>query len=119
MSAQSNKELIIRLNEFFALGNVNAFLEYCSEDVRWGMMGTTPLVGIESVREAMTAEEFSEPPIINVRNVIAEGDMVMAEGFMSMKKKDGSTFNADFCDIYKLKEGKIKELNSYVVEQAK
>lgn len=112
----ANKELIKKVNDAFTEGNVEAFLDYCAEDVRWIMGGESSLIGKEQLRKAMTSAPEQEPPQITVRNIIEEGDMVVCDGTMKMKKLDGTMLDGMFCDVYRIQDGKIVELTSYVVE---
>ena len=57
-----------------------------------------------------------EPPKFTVDNIIAEGDFVTAYGNMTMKEKDGNNEPYAYCDIYRFRDGKIVELNSFVIE---
>lgn len=57
-----------------------------------------------------------EPPKFTVANVIADGDFVTAYGDMTIKDKTGTTAPYSYCDIYRFRDGKIVELNSFVVK---
>jgi hypothetical protein len=40
----------------------------------------------------------------------------MAEGAVRVKKKDGGFLNAIFCDVFAMKDGKIKRLTTCLTE---
>jgi len=114
MSA-SNKAIVERVNDSFAKGEIEGFLSACTDDVTWTMVGHKITQGKEAIREWLTSMAF-EPPKFTVDNLIAEGDLVMAQGNMTMKEKDGTTAPYAYCDIYRFRDGKIAELSSFVVK---
>lgn len=81
------------------------------------MPGAFAHVGKDAFRKKINNENFVGVPTITIKNVIAEGDQVAAEGEVRCKKKDGGMFDAFFFDIYRLENGKIKEMRSYIVEK--
>ncbi len=114
MSA-TNKEIVEKVNASFAEGDVEGFLSHCADDVIWTMVGKKRTEGKNAIREWMAAMDM-EPPKFTVDNIIAEGDFVTAYGNMTMKEKDGKTAPYAYCDIYRFRDGKIAELNSFVVK---
>lgn len=42
---------------------------------------------------------------------------VIAEGRVKVKKKNDGFLNAVFCDVFAMKNGKIRELASYLIEE--
>jgi ketosteroid isomerase-like protein len=115
MSAK-NKEIVEKVNASFAEGAVEGFLSHCADDVVWTMVGNKTTKGKNAIREWMTSWDI-EPPKFTVDNIIAEGDVAVAHGDMSMKEKDGKTAPYAYCDIYRFRDGKIVELNSFVVKK--
>ncbi len=61
--------------------------------------------------EMMEIESF---PDIEIKNIIAEGDYVVVESISNTQT--GKLNNPAYCDIYRLKDGKIQELTTYVVD---
>lgn len=116
MSTNLNKEVIQRANEAFSMGDMKAFLEYCSDDIRWTMVGMPAWEGKDAILESMRYDEYTGAPIFNVKHIVAEGDIVVCDGDIQMTKKTGEVITGAYCDIYRLEDGVIKELNSYMVE---
>ena len=110
-----NKEIVEKVNASFAEGGVEGFLSQCADDVVWTIVGDRTVTGKTAIREWMASMNI-EPPKFTVNNIIAEGDFVTAYGDMTMKEKDGKTVPYAYCDIYRFREGKIAELNSFVVK---
>jgi ketosteroid isomerase-like protein len=114
----TNKEIIEKVNEAFGENDVEGFLNYCSDDIKWKMIGSPELKGKQAIRKAMESMEFVGLPKIAILNVIEEGNSVVAEGTVDMTKKSGDLYHGAFCDVYFLESGKIKEMHSYVQELA-
>ena len=118
MSAK-NKEIVEKVNAAFLEGNFEGFLSLCADDVEWTIIGERTVKGREAIRQWMKsmAAEHPEPPKFTVADpVIAEGDFVAARGDMTMKDKDGKVVPYSYCDIYRFRDGKIVELNFFVVK---
>jgi ketosteroid isomerase-like protein len=45
--------------------------------------------------------------------MIEEGNVVVEEGSVLVQKKDGRSFRVQYCNIYEVKEGKVKRKSSY------
>ena len=114
--SQENKAIVEKVNASFAEGNTEGFLSLCAEDVKWTMVGEKSVQGKASIREWMSSMGDTEPPKFTVDNLVAEGEFVVANGEMTMKDKDGNIGSYSYCDFYRITEGKISELTSYVVK---
>ena len=113
--SSTNKEIVELVNASFAEGGVEGFLSHCADDVVWTMVGNKSTKGKNAIREWMASMDM-EPPEFTVDNIIAEGDFVTAYGDMALKEKDGKTVPYAYCDIYRFRDGKIVELNSFVIK---
>ena len=116
MPAEDNKETVRKVNESFAKNDRETFLSYCAEDISWSMAGAESLTGKEAVRRHMETNMGAQPPVFTFKHLIAEGDMVMCDGEMIMHLNDGKEWRGAYCDVYRMRDGKIQELNSYIVE---
>jgi ketosteroid isomerase-like protein len=114
---QSNKEIIRIVNRAFEEGDADKILSYVADDVRWDVMGHSVAIGKEAYRKEIHNENFEGKPVITVKNEIEEGDLLAVEGTVQAKFKGGAGFNAFFFDFYRLENGKIKEMRSYVIER--
>jgi uncharacterized protein len=112
-----NKEIIRKVNEGFVTGDTEKILSYVADDVRWDMPGTFAHVGKDAFRKEINNEAFEGVPTITIKNEIEEGEHVAVEGEVQCRKKDGGVFDAYFFDFYRLENGKIKEMRSYVIEK--
>jgi uncharacterized protein len=114
MSAR-NKEIVQKVNAAFAANNVEGFLAFCADDVTWTMVGDRTVKGKDEIRKWMASVGGYEAPQFTVDNVIAEGDVVIAHGDMTMKE-DGKVVPYSYCDLYRFRGDKIADLRAFVIK---
>jgi ketosteroid isomerase-like protein len=112
---ENNKDILIKANEAVAQGDNEGFLAFCTEDTKWNFIGDITLNGKDAVRQYMV-EAYLEPPKFDVANLIEEGNMVVAVGVITMKDKNGVSVESSYADVWRFENGKMAELNAYVVE---
>ena len=112
--SDQNKAVLEQANEAVRAGDNEGFLAFCTEDIVWSTVGGETLRGKEAVR-AWMAEEYVQPPQFTVNTLIADGDMVAALGEIVSYDEGGHPVPNAYCDVWRLREGKLAELNAYVV----
>ena len=113
--AVNRKEIVERINQSFAENNFEKVLSFCTDDITWTMVGDTTKRGKDVIRKWMASMD-PQPPRINVRQTIAEGDSVVAQGDMLMQeRKNGPAIFYTFCDIYRFAGDKVTELTAFMV----
>jgi uncharacterized protein len=118
MGAAENKEVVRKLRE--AKG-IDAILATMSDDVRWTLTGTTKFSGTLNGKQEIVEKLFKpifaqlETPGSNViDNIIAEGDyVVVQQRGTGRRTKSGKDYNNTYCIVYKVADGKIKEITEY------
>ena len=113
----TNKEIIRKINEGFNSGNEEAILEHLADDIKWDMPDGFSLVGKEAFRKEASNAFVIDPPRIKVLTELEDGDYVAVEGTVEATKREGGIFSANFFDIYRIENGKVKEMRSYVIEK--
>jgi len=111
-----NKQIIEQVNGAFAGNNLEGFLVHCADDVAWTIVGEKTATGKESIRQWMSGMIGGDAPVFNVATMIADGDLVMAHGAMTMTDENRKTVPYSYCDIYRFRGDKIVELTSFVVK---
>lgn len=111
----TNKAILEKANAAIAAGRYDDFLAFCAEDTHWTFVGDKVLEGKEAVRQWL-ASEYLEPPDNRVAHLIAEDDLVTAVGEITVKHRDGKVANYSYCDVWRLRQGKLAELRAFVVE---
>jgi ketosteroid isomerase-like protein len=113
--SEKNKAVLNDANAAVARGDNEGFLSHCTEDVEWTFVGDQTLKGKEAVRQYMKAM-YVEPPDFRVDHLIAEGDFVTALGEIAMKDGTGRLVRSAYCDVWRVRDGKLAELRAFVVE---
>ena len=114
MATAENKQIIEKVNEAFENNSTEGFLGNCADNVVWNMPGNGVFNGIEAIRKFMN-EGAAQIPLFTIKSMIAENDLVMCNGEMKMKNKDGIAEDYGFCDLYNIESGKIIEITSYII----
>ncbi|WP_294823440.1 nuclear transport factor 2 family protein [uncultured Flavobacterium sp.] len=110
----NNKSTLLKANTPITQGDYEGFLQHCTEDTLWTFVGDTTLRGKEAVRQWM-AENYIEPPVFEVEQLIAGDDHVIAMGKITVRDKKGNLITSSYCDVWRFENGKMAELNAYVV----
>ena len=97
MSAK-NKAIVETVNDAMRRMDIEGFLAYCADDFAWTMVGETPVRGKDALR--MFAEGPGEPPAFSVHTLVADGDVVVAQGDMTMQE-GGADVPYAFCDVWR------------------
>lgn len=86
-----------------------------AEDVEWVEWGdgVPPTGVITRGKEAFIRNYGDDELRDEVTRLTAENDVVVAEGTAHVTKKDGRTFSVRYCNIFELKDGKIKRKTSF------
>ena len=112
---ENSKQLLEAANEAITKGDYEGFLSYCTEDTVWDFIGEQVLNGKDAVRKYMD-EVYTEPPKFRVESLVAEGDFVIAVGKINLKNAEGVPVDYSYCDVWRLRDGKLHELKAFVVE---
>lgn len=110
----NNKQILEQANAAITEGDYEGFLSFCTEDTQWTFVGEVTLNGKQAVREYM-ARVYTDPPRFRVEHLIADGDFVTAVGMITMKNQYGKAVEYSYCDIWRLREGKLHELKAFVI----
>lgn len=113
--SEENKALLQQANAAVMKGDYEGFLAYCTDDVEWIFVGEQTLKGKEAVRQYMKTT-YIEPPKFAVAQLIAEDDFVTALGDIHIKEQSGKVGHYDYCDVWRIRDGKLAELRAFVVE---
>ena len=113
--SEKNKAILNRANAAVAKGDYEGFLSHCTDDVEWNFVGDKTLKGKAAVRQYMN-ETYVEPPRFRVDHLIAEGDFVTALGDIDLKDQSGRSVRFAYCDVWRIRDGKLAALRAFVVE---
>jgi ketosteroid isomerase-like protein len=106
----TNKEIC----EEFAKGNLDFSAIYLAEDIKWNILGNSPILGKVQVLEVSKMLQLESFPVITIKNIVTEGDYVIVESTGEAKTKNGKPYNQTYCDVFRFNEGKLQEINAYL-----
>ena len=115
--SELNKSILQQANAAVRAGDNEGFLAFCADDIVWSTVGGATLHGKEAVR-AWMAREYTEPPRFTVRTLIAEGEYVAALGDIESKYEQGRVVPNAYCDVWRVRDGKLAQLQAYVIPVA-
>ncbi len=113
--SEQNKTILQLANAAITKGDHEGFLSHCTEDVQWIFVGDQTLQGKAAVRQYMKTT-YIEPPQFRVDQLIADNEFVIAIGDIAIKDAAGKVTTSAYCDVWRIRDGKLAELKAYVVE---
>lgn len=117
MTTSANKTTVRRYIDAFNRLDHADILACLTDDVEWVFPGLYHHYGKEAFdREVANADGGNGPPLITVSREIEEHDVVVAEGTVRAQLKSGDFIELAYCDVFEMRDGKIRKLTSYVVQ---
>lgn len=111
-----NKKTVEMYMDGFRRTDRPLILSSLADDVEWEIPGVFHLRGKEEFDKHIVDEGFVGSPAITVTRVTESDDVVVAEGSVRTQRKDGTVLNLAFCDVFELRDNKIRRLISYLME---
>lgn len=111
-----NKIVVERYMDGFNRSNHEQILSCLTDDVEWDMPGAFHLVGKDAFDREIENDAFVGSPTISISRMVEENDVVVAEGALRVRRKDGGLLNAVFCDVFAMRNAKIQRLTTYLAE---
>ena len=120
MGTAENRDLIERIFAALEIGDGRLLFESMADDFRWIIPGTTKWSRTYAGKDAV-ANELMRPlrrkidGAIKTRadRIIADGDVVVVEARGDNVTKAGEPYCNTYCFVFRLKEGKLKEVTEY------
>ena len=109
-----NKKLIEIFMDGFNRSDHKQILSCLTDDIEWEMPGTFHLFGKDAFDKEINNDAFVGNPAITIARIIEENNVVVAEGKVIVREKEGGFLNVVFCDVFDIENGKIKRLISYL-----
>ncbi len=111
-----NKRTVDAYMEGFRRSDHAGILSCLTDDVEWEIPGAFHLKGKEAFDREIENPGFVGSPAITVSRMTEENDVVVAEGSVRARKKNGEALTLKFCDVFVMEGGKIRHLTSYLSE---
>ena len=120
MSTAANKQLLQHIYAELSQGNSRPLVDSMADEVCWTVAGSTTWSGTYRGKQAVIEQlltplrrRFGQPYRATAQRIIAEGDEVVVEARGEVITKEGVPYNNSYCFIYRLAEGKVRELTEY------
>lgn len=110
-----NKRTVQKYMEGFRRSDHAQVLACLTDDVEWQIPGAFHIRGKEHFDKHIEDEGFVRHPAITVRRLTEENDVVVAEGTVLTRRKNGAILHLAFCDVFEMRDARIRKLISYVV----
>ncbi len=121
MGAVENREIIRTIFAELAKGNADAFLGAMSDDVKFTLIGTTRFSGAFNGKQELVAKllgpltaALENGIAITPDNLIADGEFVAMQSRGRATAKNGLPYNNTYCHIFRITNGKIREITEYL-----
>ncbi len=113
----SNKQTVETYMDGFRASDHEKVLSCLTDDVVWEMPGFFYKKGKVEFDGEIENENFVGSPEITILRLVEEGDIVVAEGEVKGKMKNGGILDAVFCDVFHFRDEKIKQLTTYLMNK--
>lgn len=110
-----NQRTVDRYMEAFRQNDHAKVLACLTDDVEWLVPGAFHVHGKEAFDKEIEGEGFVRPPSIEVTRMLEVENVVFAEGFVRTERSDGTRLNLAMCDVFEMRDGKIRKLTSYLM----
>jgi len=121
MSVADNKKLLESIFSELSVGNSRPFVEAMADDFSWTVTGTTKWSKKYAGKSVVLGELFGtltsrmDGRIKTIADrFIGEDDLVVVEAHGSNTTKSGKPYNNRYCFVFRVSEGKLKEVTEYL-----
>ena len=111
-----NKKTIEAYMDGFRRTDRPQILSCLTDDVEWVVPGAFQVRGKDEFAKHIVDDGFVGHPAITVSRLMEADDTVVAEGSVRAPKRDGTFLDLVFCDVFDMRNGKIRRLISYLME---
>ena len=120
MGIAENKQVVRRFYDAAARGDMDACFAILADDVKWTNIGTTKFSGTYTGKQALLEQllgplfaQLKAGIFPTIENLIAEADVVVAQTTGTAETHDGISYNNSYCQVMRIREGKIVEVKEY------
>jgi uncharacterized protein len=109
----TKKDIVEHYIDGFRSGNSAKILKCLADDVIWRLHGCDTFTGKSAFADNISNDEFCALPLLEIRDLIQEGDRVVAIGYGAVDEKIGGRRGFNFCEIFFLKNELISEIDTF------
>jgi uncharacterized protein len=111
-----NKQTVQKYMDAFHQLNHAEVLSCLTDDVEWVIPGMFHKTGKDAFDKEIENDAFVGAPKISITRMTEENNVVITEGNVQGARKDGGPFTMAFCDVFVMRDTKIRHLTSYLME---
>lgn len=111
-----NKKIVKQIIEMFNGNNHDLYSAYLSENIKWNIVGMPLICGKSEFIKAVKSLELEYFLSSRIKNIISEREFVVVESVGSVNTQTNNSDLPAYCDIYRIKDGKICELTTYIID---
>jgi ketosteroid isomerase-like protein len=111
-----HQNTVLQYIDGFRKSDRERILSCVTNDVVWIIPGAFEARGKSAFAAHIVEEGFKSYPNITVARLIEADDVVVAEGTVRTERTDGAVIHLAYCDVFEMRDGKIAQLTSYVVQ---
>ena len=120
MQTEENKKVVRQLFEAGNRGDMETCFGLVADDIRWTNMGTTSLSGAYEGKAELMEKllgplfgQLKQGIHMEIRQLVAEGDHVVAVTSGTSETLDGRPYNNSYCWVIRIRDGKLVEVTEY------
>lgn len=111
-----NRDTVLQYIDGFRKTDREQILSLVTNDVVWKIPGAFEIKGRSAFAAHIVDEGFRSNPEIIVERLVEGPDVVVAEGTVRTERSDGTVLHLAFCDLFEIRDAKIAQLTSYLVQ---
>ena len=120
MGIEENKNVVKSFYEAGNRGDMDTCFGLIADDITWTSIGSTVFSGTFTGKDQLM-QQLLGPLFGNlkagisstIKNLIAEGDVVVAETSGIAETTDGKPYNNSYCQIMTIRDGQIVKVTEY------
>jgi uncharacterized protein len=113
-----NLRTVERYLDGFRRNDHEAILACLTDDVEWIVPGAFHVRGKAAFDGEIEGDSFVRAPSIDVSRMLEASDVVFAEGVVRTERADGVRLQLAMCDVFEMRDGRIRRLTSYLMPLA-
>lgn len=119
---KNNNEDLKEIVEQHLLNKDEIEIEYLADDIHWYIIGSATIIGkrnfLEAIKMCKTIQLNSSEgnfPLIDIKKVTVEGEYIIIKNEGKVFSRTGRPHKVEYYDIYRVKNGKISEMTTYLL----
>lgn len=119
MMATAKGKFLQEFNEAFIRGNKEIVLNSVTDDIKWNMVGEDEIRGKDEFEKAFQEMPREGKIELTIKTIITHGITAAVEGTIHTTNELEEKKVYAFCETYqfnKFKDGRIKEITTYIIE---